>query len=240
MGVPSATTTVGFDTDPSNQLNLHNVLFQKGYNTGGSSNGVPASGAIITSPNRAYQLGPISGNNSLFLTQAAQIGSLALVSPVHDAALSVLLAVGNGFGPDQGGDSSTLAVNWSNGQSSIYPYTAYDWGKHNGMFGPNSGEAIGGMDRIDRSTGLLTNAPSDTLSLYFFDVDLTADPNYLTGGLIDGITVTRPLPGSELLTLNVMGLSGATSVPEPSALALLGTFGGIAAWHRRMLRKSSS
>ena len=56
VGAASATTTIGFDSDPNNSTNLQNVFFQQGYNTGGSSNGVPANGAIITSASRAYQL----------------------------------------------------------------------------------------------------------------------------------------------------------------------------------------
>ena len=180
VGVASATTTIGFDTDPYNGLNLHNVFFQQGYNTGGSSNGVPVTGAIVTSANRAYQLGPINGNNSLYLTQLNRTGMLTFVTPAREAALSLLLGTGNGGGPSYGGSPGVLAVNWSNGQSSTFPYTAYDWGKHEGTFGPNSGEAIGGLDRIDRSTGLNSDG-GGTVSLYYYDVDLSADANYQAG-----------------------------------------------------------
>ena len=94
VGVASATTTIGFDTDPYNGLNLHNVFFQQGYNTGGSSNGVPVTGAIVTSANRAYQLGPINGNNSLFLTQLNRTGMLTFVTPAREAGFLYCLEPG--------------------------------------------------------------------------------------------------------------------------------------------------
>jgi hypothetical protein len=186
-----------------------------------------------------YQLGPITGNNSLFITQTNPIGTLTLVTPVREAAISLLLASGNGNGPDHGGDSSTLAVNWSNGQTSTFPYTAYDWGKHIGTIGPNAGTAIGGLDRIDRSSGLLNDGGS-TLSLYYYDIDLTADVNYQAGALIDSVSPMWPQNASfpsAALTLNVMGLSGATTVPEPSTLLLTAAAGVAAVFTRR--RKST-
>lgn len=214
---PSVTTTAAFDQgfEPFN----NNVLFEQGYNSGGSSNGLPPNGTIVTSANRIYQLGPINGNNSLRITQSNPTGTISLVTPARDAALSLLLAAGNG------GGSNTLTVNWSNGQASTYPYTAYDWGVP-GTLGPNSGTAIGGLDRADRSTGQNSVFNGELLSLFYYDVDLTADANYQAGAFVNSISFAWPGNSNvPFLTLNVMGLSGATAVPEPSALLLTAAAG---------------
>jgi hypothetical protein len=232
VGVSSATTTAAFDFDSG----VGRVLFEQGYQTGGSANGLSSNGLIVTSPSRVYQLGPITGNNSLRITQSRPTGTLTLVTPVRDAALSILLADGDGRSPQDGGDSSTVTVAWSNGQTSTYPYTAYDWGRHAGTFGPAAGEAIGGLDRVRRFGGQLDDF-GVTFSIYYFDLYLGADPNYLAGALTESLTFAWP--GTYVgfpITHEVMGLSGATAVPEPSALALLAAGAGLAACWRRASR----
>ena len=76
------------------------------------------------------------------------------------------------------------------------------------------------------------------MSLYYYDVDLSADANYQAGALIDGITVMWPGgSGESFVTLNVMGLSGATSVPEPSVFLMTGSVGFIAFFLRCARRR---
>ncbi|HEY1380171.1 MAG TPA: PEP-CTERM sorting domain-containing protein [Gemmataceae bacterium] len=241
--LPSLTTTSPFDLYPTTMQNGPGyVLYQQGFNPSFPTRGVPANGLIVTSATRSYQLGPINGNNSLHLfsngTAASTVsGALTLVAPARYAALSLLLADGNGRQPSQGGYPGTLAVNWSNGNSTAYPYTVYDWFLLSGTPGPNSGVAIGGLDRVTRDfSSSFENSTTDP-RLYYYDIDLTADPNYLAGALIDSVTATGTQTGTALENTNIMGLSGATAVPEPSALALAGLAAGGLAWRRGRRRQ---
>jgi hypothetical protein len=191
VGAPSTTTSGSFDNGlpPFGGF----VLYQQGYNAAFPNLGVPATGSIITSPTRSYQLGPIAGKNSiqLFPTAGPTSGTLTLVTPSRYAALSLLLADGGGSQPSQGGWQYNLAVNWSNGNSTSYNYVSYDWFLLSGTPGPNSGVAIAGLDRADRTTGV----PNDNTvnpDLFYYDIDLSADPNYLAGALIDSVTASRP------------------------------------------------
>jgi hypothetical protein len=212
------------------------VLCEQGFN--GSTRGFSSNGSIVTSAIRAYQLGPVNGNNSLQLgdfggTSPPPIlsGTLTLDTPAPYAALSLLFADGFGRQPSQGGYPGTLAVNWSNGISTTYQYTVYDWDLASGSPGPNSGVAVTGLDRTPRETGVPQNL-ADSMTLFYFDIDLTSDANYQSGALIDSVTATRQSGFVGEDTTNIMGLSGATSVPEPSTLLLTAT-AGIIALHRR-------
>jgi hypothetical protein len=237
-GTAIATTTTNFDEPALQTSQFSYVLYQQGYNTAFPSLGVPSTGSIITSPTRSYQLGPISGNNSLQLIdpgsfgQPVPSGTLTLATPAPYAALSLLLADGVGHQPPNG-YPGTLAVNWSNGSTMDYTYIVYDWFLlFGGTPGPNSGFAITGLDRAARTTGTPDNNTTDP-RLYYYDIDLSADPNYLAGSLIDSVTAIRQPgnPGSD--TTNIMGLSGATAVPEPSTFGLLGAAASLAVWRRQ-------
>lgn len=242
VGLSSATTTAAVDYgfEPAN----NNVFVEQGYSYSGvSANGIPANGTIITSATRTYQLGSITGNNSLQITPPKPTGTLTLVTPARDAALSILLTGGDAMTAGNVGLPGGVAINWSDGQSSTYTYTLYDWWDNN-QFGTPPGVAIGGLNRVDRSTGLPTSLdmgvqPAPTFAIYYFDIDLNVDANYQAGALVDSLTFQ--LPGSTndtYLTLNVMGLSGATSVPEPSTLTLLSAVAALALWRRRFQKRS--
>jgi hypothetical protein len=237
-GLATATTTTNFD-EPFSGPGAY-VLYKQGFNTSFPTRGVPANGLIATSANRSYQLGPIAGNNSLQLDDsgapgaAILSGTLAFATPAPYAALSLLLADGVGMQPSQGGTPGTLAVNWSNGNSTTYPYTVYDWALMSGTPGPNSGIAITDLDRAYRSTGAPQNL-TNNMTLFYYDIDLAADPNYVAGALIDSVTANRDpasLAGED--TTNIMAINGATAVPEPSTLALLSMAAGLAALRRRL------
>lgn len=224
---PTWGTTSGFDLTSNPSFGY--VLYQQGFNTSFPARGVPAGGSIVSSPTRSYQLGPIAGNNSLQLEGPTNVtGTLALTTPARYAALSLLLADGAGRQPSQGGSQGTLAVNWSNGNTTAYPYTSYDWFLLSGTPGPNSGVAIGGLDRFWRANGTFDNSTTDPRP-YYYDFDLSADANYLAGALINGVTATQVQQGP---VTNIMGLSGAVTVPEPSTLALLAAAGGLSAFRR--------
>jgi hypothetical protein len=234
-GTPSGTTTAAFDGGVASPGSADdNVYFAQGYNTGGSSNGLPPSGLIVSSANRTYQLGPVSGNNSLRITNSTGSGTLNLTTPARDAALSLLLASGSGGGSSAG----NVTVNWSDGQSSSFSYRIYDWWQ-NGPTSTNAQVAVGGLDRVDRQTGVqnsvdLSLIPPPTFAIYYYDIDLTGDANYQSGAMIDSLTFPWPSGAGSTLVLNVMGLSGATSVPEPSGLFLFGAAMGFALWRRRI------
>jgi hypothetical protein len=243
-GTVSATTTTSFDEAPGQSGQYSYVLYQQGYNTAFPSLGVPATGSITTSPARAYQLGPINGNNSLQLLYPGSYnlgtpvlsGTLNLVTPARYAALSLLLADGVGGQPPHG-FPGTLAVNWSNGNVTGYAYTVYDWFDYSGGTpGPNSGFAITGLDRADRGTGAPKNSTTDP-RLYYYDIDLSADPNYLAGALINSVTAIRQSGNDTEDTTNIMGLSGSvTPIPEPSTLALVAAAGALVGGYRRVRR----
>ncbi len=232
-GTAFATTTTQFDSPPVDTSSW--VLYEQGYNTAFPTLGVPPSGSIVTSPTRSYQLGPINGNNSLQLIDAGGStppgpvvlsGTLTLVNPARYTALSLLLADGAGKQPSQGGYQGTLAVNWSDGNVSDYTYTVYDWFLLTGTPGPNSGVAIAGLDRAIRRTGVPDNNLTNP-ALFYYDVDVSADPNYLAGALVESVTAMRQ-PGNEGVDItNIMGLSGATSVPEPSTMVLTAAAAGV-------------
>ena len=233
-GAALATTTAPFDGTTSDNPSVTHVLYQQGYNSAFPTLGVPSGGTIVTSPTRSYQLGPITGNNALQLIggPSGASGTLTLVTPARDAALSLLLADGVGVQPSQGGWPYMLAVNWSSGNTTDYGYTSYDWVLSSGTPGPNAGVAIAGLDRANRGTGVPDDNTTNPV-LFYYDINLSVDPNYLAGALIDSVTAIRQPSSSGPLADNILGLSGATSVPEPSALALLGATAGFAVWRRR-------
>jgi hypothetical protein len=228
VGTAGNTTTAAVDQGVGSAAN--NVFFEQGYigGTGSAGNGLPSDGAIVTSANRSYQLGPISGNNSLRITNSARFGTLTLAAPAREAALSLLLAA-SGSGP------AMATVNWSDGQSSTFPYQVYDWWE-NGTSHPPASVAIGGLGRVDRQTGVpnsldQTLQPPPIFAIYDYDIDLTGDANYQAAALIDSLTFSFPFGG--IGTINVMGLSGSVvPVPEPSTLALCGAAAGLALWLR--------
>ena len=241
-GVAMGTTTAAIDKGFEPYDN--GVLFEQGYDTGavGIATGLPSNGAIIMSASRAYQLGPIAGNNSLRITQANPTGTLTLATPVRDAALSLLLTTGDALTAGNVGFPSSVTVNWSDGQSSAFPDRVYDWWD-NGTIVPPPGVAIGGLNRVDRQTGTpntldLTLNPTPTFAIYYYDFNLSDDANYQAGALINSVSFTWPgsPTGAYDLTMNVMALSGATSVPEPSSLALLAMTAAVGAWTRWRLR----
>jgi hypothetical protein len=229
VGTASGTTTSAFDQGSGN---ANNVFFEQGYagGTGSGGNGLPPDGAIITSANRSYQLGPISGNNSLRLSSSTPFGTLTLATPAREAALSLLLS-----GSVSG--SGTFTVNWSDGQdTTVYVFPGYDWWE-NGPSGTPPSVAIGGLGRVDRTTGVPSSLdqsvqPPPVFAIYYADFNVTRDAHYQAGALIDSLTF--PFPGGG--TLNVMGVSGATVVPEPSSLALLAAAAGAGVARRRWRR----
>src|SRR5215207_6777866 len=103
-GTAAATTTGPFDL-------TEYVLYQQGFNPAAPTRGVPANGTIVTSPTRAYQLGPIAGDNSLRVPPQT-VHTLTLATPARYEALSLLLAAAVGLQPSAGGDSRTVSVNW--------------------------------------------------------------------------------------------------------------------------------
>lgn len=226
---PPLSVTAGFHSHFTNSQDAFGfALYQQGFNAAFPARGVPADGSVVTSPTRSYQLGPASGNNSLQLYNygAGQpvnlTGTLALVTPARYASLSLLLADGLGRQPSQGGYPGTLTVNWSNGNAAAYPYTTYDWFLVSGTPGPNSGVAIGALDRIFFGQNYSYSIDNNTTDprLFYYDFDLSADPNYLAEALVTSVTATRgPLVPAGTVT-NIMGLSGAVTVPEPSTLLL--------------------
>jgi hypothetical protein len=177
VGTASSTTTATVDLGGG--AIDSNVFFEQGYPGGATSGGtgLPPSGAIITSTNRSYQLGPISGDNSLRLTNAARFGTLTLAVPAREAALSLLLAASSGS-PGAG----TVTVNWSDGQSSNFIFQVYDWWE-NGTPHPPERVAIGGLGRVNRQTG----TPSD--------LDLSLHP---PAGICDFRLRHRPDSGRQL------------------------------------------
>jgi hypothetical protein len=243
-GTAIGTTTAPFDEPAAFSQNNAYVLYEQGYNAAAPTRGVPVSGLLVTSPSRSYQLGPINGNNSLQLInpnpvfgQPVLSGTLTLATPARDAALSLLLADGVGNQPSNGGFPGTLTVNWSNGNATSYSYTVYDWFLLSGTPGPNSGFAITDLDRAIRGTGVPQNVTTADPRLYYYDIDLSPDPNYLAGALINSVTATRQSGFQSQDTTNIMGLSGAISVPEPSTMGLVGAAAGLARWRRRRGRR---
>jgi hypothetical protein len=222
VGTASSTTTAAFDQgfDPDD----NNVFFEQGNSGGAGSNGtgLPPNGTITTSARRSYQLGPISGNNSLRIINSVSSGTLTLAAPAREAALSLLLSA-------SGSGSGMVTVNWSDSQSSIYPYQVRDWWENEPSGPPPTNVAIGGLGRVDRTTGVPYDGDlmvGAVFAIYYYDIDLTGDANYQAGALIDSLTF--PWPGTGL-TLNVLGVSGSfVPVPEPSSLALLGLASAVA------------
>ena len=71
-----------------------------------------------------------------------------------------------------------MAVNWSDGNTTDYGYTSYDWFLTSGTPGPNSGVAIAGLDRANRGTGCPEGSTANPV-LFYYDIDLSGDANYV-------------------------------------------------------------
>ena len=224
------TTSVSFEGLANGPVGW--VLYEQGYNTANPTQGVATDGTIVTSASRSYQLGPITGNNSLQLANGLLSGALTLVTPERYSALSLLLASGDGQQPSTGGSLGTLDVNWSNGNVTTVDYTTYDWFLLSGTPAPGIGVAVSALGRAERIIG----GPVDTTTgtnpvLFYEDIDLSADANFMAGADISGVTIHKD---SLSLATNIMALSGVPApVPEPTSLALVSVAAAAAYWRRR-------
>jgi hypothetical protein len=224
-GTAQATTTAGFDGSAS-AGDVYYVLYQQGFNTTQPTAGLPANGLIVPGATRSYQMGPITGNNSLQLNSSNPNGTLTLPTPADYSQLSVLLADGNGTRTSPGA-LGNLLVNWSNGNTTTTNFVVFDWFPLTSVSAP-SGIAINVMTRVLRNSGTFDNSGAGPV-LFYYDIDLSGDPNQLAGALVDSVAFSWPglqTVGGEIT--NIMGLSGIPSVPEPSTFALVGAAGCLA------------
>jgi hypothetical protein len=185
----------------------------------GYANGLPASGsfASATDDGTTFQFQPYTGNNALVLSSETGLtsGTLTLAAPALYNRIAVIAnaADGNGSG------AANLTLNFSDGSTYTTTYYAPDW------FNNTYNVALGGVDRIDISTGALNNSGTDNPRFYETTINLASylgtsnkpltsltfaqAPGTAAGGL-SGSTGIYAVSGE------MLGLTPATITSEPA------------------------
>jgi len=182
--------------------------------------GVPVNGIInsLVTSGLSYQLGPLTGNNSLRLSTATTLtGTLTLTTPKPLVTLYILGVTGGGSGTVSG------VVTFSD--NSTQPFTnltVADW--YN-----NANAAVQGLGRVNRSDNGLDNGGGTNPRMYQIPLAITpanqAKP-------VKSVTFTRNTPISDE-AVNIFALSADVlpSCPSPTNITATGSIStAIATW----------
>src|SRR5580658_2556315 len=134
----------------------------------GYANGLPASGSFssATGDGTTFQFQPYTTNNALVLSSETGLssGTLTLATPGLYNQIAVIANAANG----NSSGAANLTLNFSDGSSYNTTYYAPDW------FYNAYNVALGGVDRIDISSGALENAGTDNPRFYETTIDLAS------------------------------------------------------------------
>lgn len=152
--------------------------------------GVPANGiintAVAATPGLSYQLGPLTGNNSLRLANTTTTtGTITFATPVQAATLYMLAVTGSGAG------TVSATVNFSDGTNQPFTGLAVaDW-----YGGANF--AIQGIGRIGRNDNILEpNATNPRMYQISMAISAANQPKY-----IQSVTITKTSTGGEVVNV---------------------------------------
>lgn len=181
--------------------------------------GVPVNGIInsLVTSGLSYQLGPLTGNNSLRLSTATTLtGTLTLTTPKPLVTLYILGVTGGGSGTVSG------VVTFSD--NSTQPFTNLTVGDWYG----GSSAAIIGLGRVGRADNVLDPNASNP-RMYQIPLAITAANQ---AKLVKSVTFTRNTPTSDE-AVNIFALSADVlpSCPSPTNITATGTIStAIATW----------
>src|SRR5205085_12379692 len=113
-----------------------------------------------------------------------------LTTPQRYSAISLLTGKGNGTSVVNGGNTGTVIVNWSGGTTSTFNYTSYDWFAGANVPAAPAGTAFQIGSRVNRGTDAFDSRPPDP-QLFFSDINLATDPNFLANRLIQSVTINH-------------------------------------------------
>lgn len=170
----------------------------------GTTNGLPRNGSLSSAlDGTLFQFQPYTGNNALVLSSDTGIstGTLTLATPATYNSVSILANSASG------GGNPSVALNFADGTTFVTSYNAPDWFS-------NIDPALGGVERINLTSGALQGAPSNPR---FFQT--TLDLVELLGA------TNKPLAS---LTFSQATGAGATAVYAVSGVAGAQTNGPVA------------
>jgi hypothetical protein len=189
----------------------------------GYSDGLPASGsfASATGDGTTFQFQPYTGNNALVLSSETGLssGTLTLATPSLYNRIAVIANAANG----SSSGAANLTLHFSDGSSYTTTYYAPDW------FNNTYNIALGGVDRIEISTGELSNSGTDNPRFYETTINVQAllgaankplasltfaqAPGTLSGGL-SGATGIYAVSGE------LLGQIPAAIITQPSSVTV--------------------
>lgn len=188
-GLPTTSTTAAFD-------NLNYTLVAPDYKPNSSSAfpvyALPASNTInsLATSGLTYTLAPYAGSNSLKLTTNNSSGTLTLTNTTLIGNVYLLCAGGDGS------PTGTVTINFVGGGSQVFTGQVFsDWFN-------NTGQAVQGIGRANRSTGVLdvgAGATNPRLYQKMFAISLV---NYAKK--IQSITITKTTATG---SINVMAVT---------------------------------
>jgi predicted alpha-1,6-mannanase (GH76 family) len=193
-GALSGVTTATMDTGTANTAN---TLYEAGYVISAPGTGLPPAGSILTNlsaPDHRYTLAPsYTANNVVLLTSNAPTANLIPASPATYAALSFLVAAGNG--PVTVG----CTVRHATGASETTSFSVPDWFT-------KSPVALVLNGRVNVGSKTVNSLNSGNPRLYAADIPLA-----ITTSAVTNIALTWQ-SGSSGANAVVLAVSGGTTV----------------------------
>lgn len=181
-----------------------NSFYQSGLP--GKAYGLPVSGTFTSVFDNVtiFQFQPYSGNNALVLSSDTGVssGTLTLNTPQTYARISVIANSASATSTSAG----SLTFNFTDGSSFLTNYAAPDWFN-------NSGYAIGGVERINLSTGATQGA---TTNPRFYQT--TIDLNAALGANNKPLASLTFGQASSARSTGIYAVSGEVAPPTPATI----------------------
>ncbi len=186
-----------------------NVYYQHGLT--GYGNGLPATNSFVSGvgDGTTFQFQPYTAKNALVLSSTTGLtsGKLTLVTPAIYRRIAVIANSANG---DTTG-LANLTLNFSDGSTLAANYFAPDW------FNAPTNVALGGVDRINVTSGAITSPGSGNPRFYQTTINIAA---LITGTnkVLTSITFARANVAS---ATGIFAVSGELAVALPQSPAVI-------------------